>query len=156
MSCSVGRRQGWDPALPWLWPRSAAATLIVTPAWKHLCTTGGALKSKNGRGRVVKLPQTLISMWCILLNWDDNVNNRITRSSRRGTAETNPTRSHEVSGSIPGLAQWVEDLVLLWQWRRPAATAPIRPLAWQPPYATGVALKSKKKKELSAREKGGG
>ena len=26
---------------------------------------------------------------------------------------TNPTRNHEVVGSIPGLAQWVEDLVLL-------------------------------------------
>ena len=29
------------------------------------------------------------------------------RSSRRGAAETNPTRNHEVSGSIPGLDQWV-------------------------------------------------
>ena len=34
-------------------------------------------------------------------------------SSRHGTAETNPTRNHEVSGSIPGLDQWVKDLVLL-------------------------------------------
>ena len=25
----------------------------------------------------------------------------------------NPTRDHEVSGLIPGLAQWVKDLVLL-------------------------------------------
>ena len=25
---------------------------------------------------------------------------------------TNPTRNHEVVGSIPGLAQWVNDLVL--------------------------------------------
>ena len=30
--------------------------------------------------------------------------------------------------------------VLLWLWCRPAATAPIRPLAWEPPYAAGVAL----------------
>ena len=38
------------------------------------------------------------------------------------------------------------DLVLLWLWGRPAAVAPIRPLAWEPPYAAGMALKSKKKK----------
>ena len=33
------------------------------------------------------------------------------------------------------------DPSLLWLWRRLAATAPIRPLAWEPPYAVGVALK---------------
>ena len=39
------------------------------------------------------------------------------------------------------------DPVLLWQWYRPAAVAPIGPLAWDPPYAVGVALKKKKRKE---------
>ena len=29
-------------------------------------------------------------------------------------------------------------------WRRPAATAPIRPLSWEPPYAMGVALEKTK------------
>ena len=36
------------------------------------------------------------------------------RSSRRGAAETNPTRNHEVVGLIPDLAQWVKDPALLW------------------------------------------
>ena len=38
------------------------------------------------------------------------------------------------------------DLVLLWLWRRPAASAPIRLLAWEPPYAVGVALKKQQTK----------
>ena len=39
------------------------------------------------------------------------------------------------------------DLVLLWLWCRPMATAPIRPLAWEPPYAEGAALEKTKKKK---------
>ena len=38
------------------------------------------------------------------------------------------------------------DPALLWLWCRPAATAPIRPLAWEPPYATGSALEKAKNK----------
>ena len=65
-------------------------------------------------------------------------------------------------GSIPGLDQWVKDLPSVAlscdvgsrlgsdpaeQWYRPAAVAPIQPLVGEPPYATSVTLKSKKKKK---------
>ena len=51
----------------------------------------------------------------------------------------NPTRSHE-------------DTELLWLWCRPAATAPIIPLAWEPPYAAGaVQEKAKSQKNLKKR-----
>ena len=70
----------------------------------------------------------------------------------------NPTRNDEFAGSIPGLAQWVKasvavscgvgcrhgsDLVWLWLWHRLVATA--LSLAWEPPYAMGVALENAKR-----------
>ena len=36
------------------------------------------------------------------------------------------------------------DLALLWLWCRLASVALIQPLAWEPPYATGVPLKKQK------------
>ena len=33
---------------------------------------------------------------------------------------------------------------MLWLWQRPAATALIRPLAWELPYAVGAAIKGQK------------
>ena len=39
------------------------------------------------------------------------------------------------------------DPALLWLWRRPVATAPIGPPAWEPPYAMSVALKRQKRQK---------
>ena len=57
----------------------------------------------------------------------------------------NLTYIHEDVGLIRGLNQWVKDLAWLWLWCRPAAAAPIQPLAWEPPHVSGAALKRKKK-----------
>ena len=88
-------------------------------------------------------------------------------SSPCGSVEMNLTSTHEDACSIPGLGQWVEALalpvkcgvvrrcsldlalLLLWLRCRSVPTAPVGPLAWEPPYAGGAALKrQKKKKEL--------
>ena len=69
----------------------------------------------------------------------------------------NLTSIYEDASLIPGLAHWVKDLVLpravvlgyrcgsdptlLWLWRRLAAAALIRPLAWELPYTLAAALK---------------
>ena len=44
------------------------------------------------------------------------------------------------------------DLALLWC--RLAAVAPIGPLAWEPPYAVGAALKRQKRKRKKGRKEG--
>ena len=75
------------------------------------------------------------------------------RLSRLRTQHSVP----EDVGVIPGLAQWVKDLALLWLWCRPAAAAPIPPQAWEPPYAAGAALKGRKEgKERKREEKSTG
>ena len=74
-----------------------------------------------------------------------------------------PDRIYEDAGLTPGLDHWVKDPVFdksygtghrhgldpapLWLWCRRAAVALIQPLAWELPYAVGVALKNKNKKQ---------
>jgi len=46
------------------------------------------------------------------------------------------------------------DLALLWLWCRPAAAAPIRSLAWEPPYAVGAAQEmAKRQKQNKTKQK---
>ena len=42
---------------------------------------------------------------------------------------------------------------LLWLWCRPVAMAPIRSLAWEPPYAPGAALEKAKRPNKKAVKK---
>ena len=78
------------------------------------------------------------------------------------------TSNHEDLGLLPGLRcsmGWGSGIAMscgvgrrlgldpallwmwLWLWNRPVGTAQIQPLAWEPPYAVGMALKRQKTKE---------
>ena len=44
------------------------------------------------------------------------------------------------------------DAALLWLWPGPAATAPIRPLAWEPPYAVRMAQEMAKRQKIKIKK----
>ena len=86
--------------------------------------------------------------------------NLLWKSSPCGSAERNPSSIHEDVGLIPGPAQWVKGSGIamslgigLWLRLWPAGGAQIPPLAWELPYATGVALKSKTTKNKKTNKK---
>ena len=121
MSCGVGCRCGLDPELLWLWRRPAATAPIRRLAWECPHAIGVALeKAKRRKNKKIGVP--VVAQWL-----------------------TDPTRTHEVSGSISDLAQWVRIRRCRELWCRPVATAPIGPLAWEPPYAM-VAAQEKAKR----------
>ena len=61
-----------------------------------------------------------------------------------------------MSGGV-GHGQGLDPEVLwLWLWRRPGATALIRPLAWVPPRATGAALEKAKRQKNKQKPKNTG
>ena len=55
-------------------------------------------------------------------------------------------RSSVAAGCITG-RRCSLDLTWLWLWFRMAGEALIQPLAWELPYATGMALKKERKEE---------
>ena len=82
MSCGVGCRRSLDLVLQWLWCRLIAAAPIRSLAWEPPHAVGVALK-KN-------LDLKTFGGVAVMAQW-----------------LTDPTRNHEVVGSIPGLAQWI-------------------------------------------------
>ena len=84
LSCGVNRTCGSDPTLLRLPCRLAAVAPIHPLAWELPYAVGVALKSKK-----INMGVPIVAQWLM-----------------------NPTRNHEVVGSIPGLAQWVKDLAL--------------------------------------------
>ena len=80
---------------------------------------------------------------------------------------TNSTRNHEVAGPWPrsvGRGSSVavscgighrcgSDPALLRLWRRPVATAPIQPLAWELPYTAEAALEKAKRQKIKIKNK---
>ena len=96
MSCGVGRRRGSDPLLLWLWRRPEATAPIRPLAWEPPYAAGASQENGRKTKQTNKQKKGIFFLGVpIVVQW-----------------LTNPTRNHEVAGSISALAQWVKDLAL--------------------------------------------
>ena len=84
MSSGVGCKCGSDPALLWLWHRSAAVALIRPLAWEPTYAVGVALKrqktkKKKKKGGVEGVEGTwfLLSLFSLKLCWSGNAENSL-------------------------------------------------------------------------------
>ena len=137
MSC-VGHRLGSGPVLLWLWRRPEATAPIRPLAWESPYAAGAAQEiakktKKKKPGGVPIMAQQLQTQQVSM------------RTQVWSLALLSGLRIQHCC-ELCGVGQRCGlDPELLWLWRRPAATALIRPLAWEPPYSMCVSPPKRRK-----------
>ena len=132
---------GSDPAWLWLWRRPVATAPIQPLAWEppyaaeaaQEIATATTKKTKDKKkGKKTTLGE--------FLSWRSG--QRIRLGTMRWRVRSLPLLSGLTIRRCRELwcrLQTGSDPALLWLWHSPMATAPIQPLAWEPPYAMGAA-----------------